>query len=228
MLTRVNKVYMYAKVFTQIFDSSIAEDYEVRHVFMDLLVLADCEGVVDMTAEAVSRRINVPMEMVVRALKVLSSSDPKSRSKESDGKRLELIDSHRDWGWRIINYEHYRQLRDEEGRRSYFRDYAAKRRKKVTPVHTSSHQITKSHQKSTKGEGEAEAEKKGKKKPTRLYPREIELKIKAKQEIANELHRRHTFEDSFGANWKDAAAKKQYDGLMGEIKQLRNDIANYQ
>ena len=43
---------MFAKVFTQIFDSSIAENYEVRHVFEDMLKLADREGAVDMTGEA--------------------------------------------------------------------------------------------------------------------------------------------------------------------------------
>ena len=45
---------MFAKVFGQIFDSSIAEDYNCRRMFMDLLVLADSTGAVDMTPEAIS------------------------------------------------------------------------------------------------------------------------------------------------------------------------------
>jgi hypothetical protein len=40
---------MFAKIFTQIFDSSIAEDYQTRHVFEDLLKLCDINGVVDIT-----------------------------------------------------------------------------------------------------------------------------------------------------------------------------------
>ena len=119
---------MYAKVFSQIFDSSIAVDHEVRHVFMDLLVLADAEGVVDMTVDAIARRTNTPIEMVARALEVLASPDPSSRSPDEDGRRLRLVDSHRDWGWLIVNYEHYREIRDEEGRRKYFRDYQRQRR----------------------------------------------------------------------------------------------------
>lgn len=121
---------MFAKVYTQIFDSSIAENYTVRHVFMDLLVLADSEGVVDMTTHAISRRTNVPVEIVRDAMHTLSEPDPESRSPDEDGRRIALVDPHREWGWRIINYDHYRKLRDEEGRRAYHRDYMKKYRSK--------------------------------------------------------------------------------------------------
>jgi hypothetical protein len=40
------------------------------------------------------------------------------------------IDSHRSWGWQIVNYEHYRNLRDEEARRAYFRDAKREQRSK--------------------------------------------------------------------------------------------------
>lgn len=121
---------MFAKVFSQIFDSSIAESHEVRHIFMDLLVLADATGVVDMTMHAISRRINVPLESVKLALEKLASPDPLSRSAKEEGRRIVLIDSHRDWGWQIVNYEHYRKTQDEEARRSYFRDYRKAEREK--------------------------------------------------------------------------------------------------
>lgn len=119
---------MFAKVFTQIFDSSIAENYEVRHVFEDLLKLADKTGVVDMTPEAVSRRTNVPLEKVVYGIGELMKPDERSRSKEHSGSRLILLDSRRDWGWIIVNYEHYRAIQDEETRRACWRDAKAKQR----------------------------------------------------------------------------------------------------
>lgn len=120
---------MYAKIFTQIFDSSIAENYEVRHVFEDLLKLADQDGVVDITAEAISRRTNVPLDKVLFGIGELMKPDPRSRSKDHDGRRLVPIDSRRDWGWLIVNYQHYRAVQDEEARRSYFRD--AKKRERA-------------------------------------------------------------------------------------------------
>lgn len=121
---------MFAKVFGQIFDSSIAEDYNCRRMFMDLLVLADSEGVVDMTHEAIARRTNVPEAEVRKYIGDLSQPDSKSRSKLHDGKRIVPLDPNRDWGWIIVNYQHYREIRDEEARRTYFRDYQRDRRKK--------------------------------------------------------------------------------------------------
>ena len=123
---------MFAKLFAQIFDSSIAEDYLTRHVFMDMIVLADSEGVVDITPDAIARRTNVPEEIVLQAIVRLCQPDPKSRSKDEDGRRLLLLDSHRDWGWSIVNYEHYRSVRDEESRRNYFRDKKREQRAGTT------------------------------------------------------------------------------------------------
>jgi len=161
---------MFAKVYTQIFDSSIAEDHQVRHAFMDLLVLADQEGVVDMTLEAIARRTNVPIEQVSRCITILSQPDARSRSSEESGARIKLIDSHRDWGWQIINYGHYRELRDEESRRAYFRDYKRRQRQKAksesnlsTPVHTRTAM-------STQAEAEAEADKGLAKSPSASSP----------------------------------------------------------
>ncbi len=121
---------MFAKVFGQIFDSSIAEDYNCRRMFMDLLVLADPTGAVDMTHEAISRRTNVPIEEVAKYIGQLCEPDAKSRSRLEEGKRLVPLDKNRDWGWQIVNYQHYRRLKDEESRRSYFRDAQRKSRAK--------------------------------------------------------------------------------------------------
>ncbi len=112
---------MFAKVFGQIFDSSIAEDYNCRRMFMDLLVLADSTGAVDMTPEAISRRTNVPQPEVEKYIKDLCQPDARSRSDLHEGKRLIPLDDRREWGWLIVNYQHYRAIKDEEARRAYFR-----------------------------------------------------------------------------------------------------------
>jgi len=124
---------MYAKIFEQIYDSSIAEDYQVRHVFMDLLVLADQTGVVDMTVEAVARRTNVPIEIIRKSLLTLSTPDPDSRSKEEDGRRIVPLDD-RGWGWQIVNFAGYHKIKNESARREYMKDYMRKRRAKKATV----------------------------------------------------------------------------------------------
>jgi hypothetical protein len=61
-------------------------------MFMDLLVLADETGAVDMTPEAISRRTNVKLEEVIRYIEELSRPDPLSRSREQEGRRSVPLD----------------------------------------------------------------------------------------------------------------------------------------
>ena len=117
---------MYARIFEQIFTSSIAKDYEVRHVFMDLLVLADQDGAIDMTLEAIAGETAVPKRIIRRAIKKLCKPDPQSRSEAEDGRRLIPLRLNRSWGWQIVNFEAYKELRDEEARRAYTREYMRK------------------------------------------------------------------------------------------------------
>lgn len=124
---------MYVKVFSQILESSIAEDYEQRHLFMDLLVLADREGVVDMTHEAISRRLNVPIEFVCENIDKLAEPDPMSRNSSDDGRRITLLDDHRNWGWQIVNYGFYRDMKDMESLRAIWREDKRKSRAAKCP-----------------------------------------------------------------------------------------------
>ena len=103
---------LYSRVFLQILDSSIAEDFTVRHVFEDFLKLCDHKsGVVDMTRQALSRRLNVPIETLNRAIGILESPDLASRDMDFEGRRIERLDEHRDWGWKILNWDKYEGVR---------------------------------------------------------------------------------------------------------------------
>jgi hypothetical protein len=135
---------MYAKVFSQVFESSLAEDYKTRHIFIDLLILADPEGIIDMTPAAIARRTNVPLREVKTALAKLEQPDPQSRSARHQGRRIVKLDPKRAWGWQIVNFAEYNKMRDESARREYMRTYMRKRRGPVnsavntplTPVNT--------------------------------------------------------------------------------------------
>lgn len=101
---------MYAKIFDQIFDSSIADDYELRHFFMDLLVLSDQNGMVDKTPHAISARTRVPLEKVMSYLKRLEEPDKYSRTPDNEGRRIQRLDEHREWGWVVLSYARFRDL----------------------------------------------------------------------------------------------------------------------
>lgn len=127
---------MYAKIFAQIFDSSIAEDPELRFTFMDMLVLADLNGVVDMTHEAIARRTVRPLAVIQRTIAKLEAPDSRSRTDEENGRRLKRLDAHRDWGWLIINYERFKRYVTEDHRRAKTRERVRRYRARVTNGNT--------------------------------------------------------------------------------------------
>lgn len=119
---------MFAKIFRSILDGTLGEDAEARHTFMDLLVLANRDGEVDMTPEAIAGVTHVPLERLKAALERLSSPDPRSRNPNEQGRRIVPIHEDRDWGWRVVNYAHYRGIRDQRERREYFAAYRRAKR----------------------------------------------------------------------------------------------------
>ncbi len=104
---------LYSRVFLQILDSSIAEDFTMRHVFEDFMKLCDHKsGILDMTRQALCRRLNIPIEVLSREIDKLESPDPASRDPEFEGRRIERLDEHRDWGWKILNWSKYETIRN--------------------------------------------------------------------------------------------------------------------
>ena len=105
---------MYGKVFEQIYDSTVADHWEALVTFQQLIILCDADGVVDMTPPSISRRTNIPLEIILEGLKHLESPDPSSRSPEEGGRRIVLLDSRREWGWQLVNYALYRDRVDPD------------------------------------------------------------------------------------------------------------------
>ncbi len=104
--------------------------------FQQMIILADKEGVVDMTGEALARRTTIPLEILAGGLAALEQPDPDSRSPDEEGRRIVRLSDDRAWGWRIVNYDRYRKMRSEEERREYHKLYARKRRAKESTVST--------------------------------------------------------------------------------------------
>ena len=108
---------LYTRIFNDVLDGSLADDFFIRHIFMDLLLVADGDGIVDMTLSALSRRLNIPRDSLSHALEVLSSPDPESRIKDREGRRIETLDEDAGRGWRIVNHAHYQAISTKADRR---------------------------------------------------------------------------------------------------------------
>jgi hypothetical protein len=147
---------MYAKVFAQIYDGTLVTKgpWQALVTFQQMLVLADQDGAVDMTAVAISRRTTIPLEIIELGIAELLKPDPESRSPDEGGRRIVPLREGRSWGWLVVNYKHYRALKREEDRREYHRDYWHKRKK------TQDTQQTQPNQPIAEAKADADAEAK--------------------------------------------------------------------
>jgi len=163
---------MYGKLFKQMYDGTLATKgpWQALVTFQQLVILADRHGCIDMTAEAIARRTTVPSDVIETGLRALGEPDPDSRSPAEEGRRIVPIDPSRSWGWRVVNYGHYRKIRSEEERREDHRNYMRARRsgvKKVVKASTDGEQsqpIAVSSRKNTSA---------GKPASAKLYPAEF-------------------------------------------------------
>lgn len=144
---------MYGKVFESMFDGTLASKgpWQALVTFQQLIVLCDKSGVIDMTPEAISRRTSIPLEIIELGLHALMQPDPRSRTPAEEGRRITLLEDHRDWGWQIVNHAKYRDLRNAEERREYLRVAKAKSRARqrdastgVNKVNTASSKVNRS------------------------------------------------------------------------------------
>lgn len=132
---------MYGKIFEQIYDGTLSENWQALITFQQMIVLCDADGIIDMTPEAISRRTGIPIEHIKTGIKFLEKSDPYSRSPDENGKRIVRLDEHRPWGWYIVNHAKYKSLQDADTIRYQNKLRKRKQREKVKMSRT----VTDSH-----------------------------------------------------------------------------------
>jgi hypothetical protein len=116
----------FTKLFGSITDSTIwMEDNETRLVWITMLAMADRHGYVGASVPGLAARARVSVEACAAALDKFKASDKFSRSPEFEGRRVEDADR----GWVLLNYERFRDMRDEEARKEYERNRKREQRK---------------------------------------------------------------------------------------------------
>lgn len=126
----------YTKLFSSIITSTIwREDNPTRLLWVTMLALADQHGEVHGSVPGLAAMANLTVPDCESALHKLLSPDPYSRTKDSDGRRIEEIDG----GWCLINHPKYRALASKEDakvkhaeRQKRYRDRVASRDVRVT------------------------------------------------------------------------------------------------
>lgn len=106
--------FSYTKLFSGITESTIwCEPAGTRLVWITLLAKCDLFGRFSGSLPGLARLANVTLEETAKAIETFLAPDPYSRTPDYEGRRIEAIDG----GWRLLNHEKYREMRDEEKRR---------------------------------------------------------------------------------------------------------------
>jgi hypothetical protein len=154
---------MFSKIFASMYDGTLVADWKALVTFQQILVLSDSAGVLDMIPAAIAARTGIPLEIIEAGIAELEKPDPYSRTPDSEGRRIERLDAHRAWGWRVVNFAKYRDLQSRSQKQEADRERlrvkrsadrpmsqpVATRRKVSRPVADVAH---------TEAEAEAEAE----------------------------------------------------------------------
>ena len=148
----------YSKLFSSITTSTVwSEDNETRILWITILAMSDQHGYVGGSIPGLAAYARISIEAVERGLEKFLAPDKYSRSQEYEGRLIEVADR----VWNILNYDRFRNLRDEEVRRDYERKRKQDQRAKARGVRDSSglsHDVPRSPALSAQAEAEAEAE----------------------------------------------------------------------
>ena len=135
---------MYTKLADSILTSTIwMEDDQTRIVWLTLMAMKDKNGEVQASVPGLANVARVSVDACRLAIDKFLSPDLDSRTKDDEGRRLEVIDG----GWFLINHEKYRDLAsdDDRKRKSAIRQQRARdkaKRNNPRDSHAESRQIS--------------------------------------------------------------------------------------
>jgi hypothetical protein len=140
---------MYGKIFRQMFTGSLYGKFEAMVTLQAAVVLSDREGYLHYTEAALIGTTGYPAEVIRKGLVELMEPDPRSRSKEHEGRRIIPLDDTGN-GFLVVNKPKYAGIREQDEIRDQARERQRRHRLKaagddVTPSHAPSRDVTPSH-----------------------------------------------------------------------------------
>ena len=117
----------FTKLFASITESTVwCESDSTRLAWITMLAMADSRGRVWASVPGLANRARISVDAARDTIATFLAPDPDSRTPDHDGRRIEPIDG----GWRLLNHEKYRSIRDEESIKESKRRYINARREK--------------------------------------------------------------------------------------------------
>jgi hypothetical protein len=117
----------YTKLFSSLVTSSIwCVDSATLRVWIAMLAVKDGDGYVEGSIPGFANLARVSLEEMRRAVEILSSPDPDSRTSVLEGRRIIQVPG----GWQVVNHDLYRNKgQSQDGSRApYMRKYRAQKK----------------------------------------------------------------------------------------------------
>ena len=106
--------FSFSKLFSSITKSTVwCEPHTTLRVWITMLADCDFHGRVYASIPGLANLARVTVEECELALETFLAPDQYSRTPDNEGRRIEVIEG----GWRLLNYELYREKRDPEARK---------------------------------------------------------------------------------------------------------------
>lgn len=133
---------MWSKLFGSILDSTVwRESKETKIVWITLMAMRDRAGCIYASVPGLADRARVTLPECEDALRILSSPDKYSRSKEEEGRRIRSIEG----GWQLVNHEKYADMMTQEDARAYWAEQKRKARAKLKAIEDKKNGIPMQH-----------------------------------------------------------------------------------
>ena len=97
----------FAVLYKQLYMTPLAQDWKAMVTFEQFLILADYDGVVDLSFLGIHDITGVPIDILQAGVAELIKPNPHPYWDDVDCRRLEPLQHDRDFGWRITNYAKY-------------------------------------------------------------------------------------------------------------------------
>lgn len=99
----------YTPLFSTMLEGTLYGRWPHTGIWACLLSLVDQHGQINKNPQLIANAVGVPIDQLLSCIADFMAPDRGSQSQENEGRRLELIDPNRDWGWRVINSGKYRE-----------------------------------------------------------------------------------------------------------------------
>lgn len=113
-----------------------SEDKDTKILWVTMLSIKDKNGYVAGSMTGLAKLAGLTLDECKAAMVKLTSPDADSRTKDNEGRRVEIIDG----GWLVLNHLLYREKIRDEVRREYQRTKQAQYRamkRKIPPIQAS-------------------------------------------------------------------------------------------